>query len=142
MIGMGPYIPHAHTPLARMGGNFDAKEQLRLGLVMISLVRLMLKDVNIAATTALQVLDSTGREQGIGAGANIVMPNLTPVVYRESYCLYDNKPCLDTDAAECKSCLEFRIRKINREIGYNEWGDSPHFSKRKETERTPDFEPE
>ena len=138
-VGMGPYVPHADTPLAGTGPvlvpekrclsplNYDPEENFRLGLVMIALTRLVLKDVNIAAATALQTLDPTGREKGVQAGANIIMPNITPTDYRKFYQLYDNKPCLDENARQCKSCLENRIRAAGAEIGYGEWGDSKHF---------------
>jgi biotin synthase len=132
MIGMGPYIVHQATPLAEKVKDFDKKRQLRLGLKMIALTRLYLKDVNIASTTALQALHHEGREFGLQAGANIIMPNITHTKYREGYKLYDNKPCTDENATMCRACLEGRIGKIGEEIGYNQWGDSPHFSKRTE----------
>ena len=84
MIGMGPYIPHHDTPLGRdIPFTPDyAADHLRLGLNMIAATRLFLHDVNIASTTALQALADDGREQGVLAGANVVMPNLTPARYR------------------------------------------------------------
>ena len=131
MIGMGPYVPHGDTPL--VPGAHNPEENFRLGLVMIALTRLVLKDVNIAAATALQTLDPSGREKGILAGANIIMPNITPTEYRKFYQLYDNKPCLDENARKCRSCLETRVRHASGdEIGYGQWGDSPHFSKKKD----------
>ena len=128
MVGMGPYVPHEDTPL--VPGEHDPAENLRLGLVMIALTRLVLKDVNIAATTALQTLDPSGREKGVLAGANIIMPNMTPTDYRKFYQLYNNKPCLDENARQCKGCLESRIQAAGAEIGYGEWGDSVHFLKK------------
>jgi biotin synthase len=138
MIGMGPYIPHEETPLAASGqkGN-DLTDNLRLGLVMIALTRLRLKDVNITAATALQALDPTGYEQGICAGANIIMPNITPVKYREQYQLYRGKPCLDEDVLKCSGCLDRRIRSTGAEIGYREWGDSRHFASRSKVPARP-----
>lgn len=133
MIGMGPFIPHSQTPLAR---SFDATEkqrQLRLGLTMIALARLRLRDVNIAATTALQALKPDGRELGLMAGANIIMPNLTDTRYREGYQLYDGKPCLDENAGMCRFCLEGRIASVGESVGYHEHGDAPHYTKRKKT---------
>ena len=94
---------------------------------MISAARLFLKDVNIAATTALQALKYAGREMGLKAGANIIMPNVTDTQFRASYLLYENKPCVDENTDDCMGCLEKRIININETIGYNEWGDSPHF---------------
>lgn len=130
MIGMGPYIPHEKTPLARKAENWNKEKQLQLGLKMIALTRLYLKDVNIASTTALQALHQEGREFGLKAGANIIMPNITHTKYRNSYKLYDGKPCTDENATICRACLEERIDKIGEEIGYNEWGDSIHFTRR------------
>jgi len=72
-------------------------------------------------------LDPSGREKGVQAGANIIMPNMTPAGYRKSYQLYDNKPCLDENARQCRDCLERRVRAAGAEIGYGEWGDSKHF---------------
>lgn len=141
MIGMGPYVPHGDTPLQKGDSppqifkgtvpfSHDPAENFRLGLIMIALTRLALKDVNIAAATALQTLDPSGREKGVLAGANIIMPNITPTSYRKLYRLYDNKPCLDENALQCRSCLEKRIRAAGAEVGYGEWGDSPHRLKR------------
>jgi biotin synthase len=129
MIGMGPFIPHHQTPLADSMPDFDSKkdQQLELGLKMIAVARLVLKNANIASTTALQALSGTGRELGLKAGANIIMPNLTDTKYRGNYQLYDNKPCLDENAGMCRGCLEMRVKSIGEEIGYNQWGDSPKF---------------
>ncbi len=133
MIGMGPYIPHKNTPLAHSLGDFDQikDRQLEIALNMIAVTRLYLRDVNIAATTALQALDPLGREQGIQAGANIIMPNITDPQYRTGYQLYNDKPCLDEDSSQCNACLEKRLQAIGVSIGYNQWGDSPHYFKRK-----------
>ncbi len=132
MIGMGPYIPHHDTPLACCLGNFDdiKQEQLELALRMIAITRIFLKDVNIASTTALQSMDDSGRELGLKAGANIIMPNVTDTIYRRGYQLYDNKPCLDENASMCRTCLEGRIISIGETIGYNKLGDSPHYNRR------------
>lgn len=132
MLGMGPYIVNDDTPLAKEFLEFEKKkdDQYYLGLKMIACARILLKDVNIAATTALQALKYSGREMGLLAGANIIMPNITPVEYRESYQLYNNKPCLTDETEICLECLQQRIYGIESEIGYREWGDSPHFNKR------------
>ncbi len=130
MIGMGPYITHSNTPLQKKNSTYDPKKNFELGLKMIALTRILLKDVNIVATTALQALHPTGREQGILAGANIIMPNITPPKYRESYQLYDNKPCLDENAKLCTNCLTNRIKSIGESIIFKEWGDSVHYFKR------------
>ncbi|PID28566.1 MAG: [FeFe] hydrogenase H-cluster radical SAM maturase HydE [Candidatus Cloacimonadota bacterium] len=131
MIGMGPYVVHNETPLAKKVKNFDKEKQLTMGLKMIALTRLVLKDVNIAATTALQALNPTGREFGLQAGANIVMPVITGLKYRKQYLLYDNKPCVDENASECRNYLQKSIESVKEEVGYGEWGDSPHFRKKK-----------
>jgi biotin synthase len=130
MIGMGPYVMHAETPLAARTPGYDPKRQLDLSLRMIALTRLSMPDINIAATTALQALHPEGREMGLKAGANIIMPNLTPTRYRSLYTLYDGKPCLDENASLCRDCLAGRIAAIGEEIGYNERGDAPHFFQR------------
>jgi biotin synthase len=129
MIGMGPYIAHNDTPMAAWPDTRDRTPIARfgLGLRMIAAARLLLRDVNIAATTALQALDPAGREQGLRFGANVIMPQLTPIDVRRDYLLYEGKPCLDESAEQCKNCLELRIKSIGREVGYNEWGDSRHF---------------
>lgn len=133
MVGMGPYIEHANTPLAGyrdmllpIGERFD------LSLRMIAVLRIVMKDINIAAATALQAIDPLGREKAIKIGANIVMPNITPGRYRDSYKLYENKPCTDESADDCKGCLEARLSLADAEIGYGEWGDSKHFLKTKD----------
>lgn len=132
MIGMGPYIPHHDTPLAASSDSLDEikEAQLNLGLKMIAVVRIYLQDVNIAATTALQALKHDGRELGLKAGANVIMPNLTDTKYRSKYKLYDNKPCLDENASMCRDCLKTRIESIGEEIAYGEWGDPLHFFKK------------
>jgi biotin synthase len=130
MIGMGPYIPHPDTPLGRIAPPMDNAERLRLGLNMIAATRLYLHDVNIAATTALQTLAHDGREQGVLAGANVMMPNVTDVKYRRSYQLYEGKPCLDENALACRSCLERRLALIGESVNYGQRGDSPHFHRR------------
>lgn len=131
MVGMGPYIVHNDTPMASWPDIFDRtpRERFDLALRMIAAARLLLKDVNIASTTALQALDPTGREQGLRFGANIIMPQLTPTGFRKDYLLYEGKPCLDESAEQCKGCLEMRIKSVDRVVGYDEWGDSRHFNR-------------
>ncbi len=133
MIGMGPYIPHPDTPLGhdRAFTPAFAAEQLRLGLNMIAVTRLFLHDVNIAATTALQALADDGREQGVLAGANVIMPNVTETAYRRNYQLYANKPCLDENAGQCRHCLTHRLERIGETINWNQRGDSPHYAARR-----------
>jgi biotin synthase len=131
MIGMGPYIPHNDTPMAGWPAavQIDKKDSLRQALLMIAAVRLVLRDVNIAATTALQAIDPVGRESGLQFGANVIMPQLTPQQYRHAYQLYEGKPCMDESADLCRNCLENRIRSVGRDIAIDDWGDSPHWRK-------------
>ncbi len=132
MVGMGPYIEHEDTPLYTFKHQLKTKEErFDLALKMIAALRLLMPDINIAAATALQAIDPTGREKALAIGANIIMPNLTPTKYRKEYQLYEDKPCLDEDAELCRNCLEARIEISGCEIGYGEWGDSKHFKKRK-----------
>jgi biotin synthase len=132
MVGMGPFIEHEDTPLFEFKDQlWPKKERFDVSLKMVALLRIMMKDINIAATTAMQAIDAQGREKALKVGANIIMPNLTPLKYREDYLLYEDKPCLDEDASECRNCLEARIHMAGDEIGFGEWGDSKHFAKRK-----------
>ncbi len=118
MCGMGPYIEAPGTPLAACSSLWTRAERLQLALRMIALLRLLMPDINIAATTALHALHPRGRELGVEAGANVLMPNLTPEEGRGEYRLYDDKPMEDTDLRGFDAVLE------------NVWGDSPHFAAR------------
>jgi biotin synthase len=136
MCGMGPYIEHADTPLIiHSPGILPLKERFDLTLMMIALIRIMMKDINIVAATALQAIDPIGREKAVKIGANIIMPNITPGRYRDRYKLYDNKPCTDDSAEDCQSCLEARISLADAEVIYGEWGDSKHYEERRRTVR-------
>lgn len=128
MVGMGPYIEHDQTPMYNDRDILmPLRDRFSLSLNMIATLRLVMPDVNMAATTAMQAIDPEGREKAIKAGANIVMPNLTPVKYRGKYMLYDGKPCLDEDASRCTGCLILRIKSTGSEVALGEWGDSKHF---------------
>jgi biotin synthase len=132
MCGMGPYIEHADTPLIEYSADLlPLDERFDLTLKMIAILRIMMKDINIVAATALQAIDPIGREKAIKIGANIIMPNITPGKYRDSYKLYDNKPCTDDSADDCQSCLEARVSLADTEIVYGEWGDSKHYDNRR-----------
>lgn len=110
MVGIGPFISQHDTPFA------DQKNgTLELTLFMLGLLRLTLPYALIPSTTALGTIHPLGREKGILAGANVVMPNLSPVSVRKKYLLYDNKICTGDESAECRRCLEQRMRSI----GYN-----------------------
>lgn len=131
MVGMGPYLVHEDTPLARYRNQLLPKSQrFDLALKMIAVLRLLMPDINIAAATSLQAIDPVGREKALKTGANILMPNLTPQDYRRDYQLYDGKPCLDEDAELCSNCLSARVELADSEPGYDEWGDSRHFFSR------------
>jgi len=132
MVGMGPYIVHRQTPMVRFEPEIEQKknEIFKLSLKMLSVVRIVCRDINIASTTALQAMEPTGREQGLEFGANIIMPQVTPVGVRKSYQLYEGKPCLDENAVLCRDCLKARIESVGRTIAENAWGDSLHFKKR------------
>jgi biotin synthase len=130
MCGMGPFIEHSDTPMFQYSNLLETKEKrFDKALKMIAILRLMMPDINIAAATAMQAIDKMGREKAIKVGANIIMPNITPGKYRDSYKLYENKPCTDEEAEDCSSCLEARIALTGHEIGYGQWGDSKHFLK-------------
>lgn len=104
MIGIGPFIPAAGTPFEK----YPAGE-LRLTLRLISIIRLMFPNALIPSTTALGTIHPNGREMGLAAGANVVMPNLSPTSVRKLYSIYDNKICTGDEAAECRRCLESRV---------------------------------
>lgn len=131
MVGMGPYIEHDNTPLTGYKGEMlPLEERFSLSLRMIAILRIMMKDINIAASTALQAIDPMGREKAIQVGANVIMPNITPGMYRDSYKLYENKPCTGESADDCKGCLEARLKMIDAVPAYDEWGDSKHYHRR------------
>lgn len=111
MVGIGPFIPHHDTPFA----NFPAGSA-ELTLFMIGLLRLMLPSALIPSTTALGTIDPNGREKGISAGANVVMPNLSPLSVRKKYLLYDNKICTGDESAQCLQCMENRMKKIGFQV--------------------------
>ncbi|MBR2920335.1 MAG: [Kiritimatiellae bacterium] len=124
MIGMGPYLSHPDTPLAKCD-LISNQDKLERALDMIAVTRLYLHDVNIASTTALEALAADGREQGILAGANVVMPNVTDVTRRKAYQLYSGKPGLDETSLAAKERLDAALAAIGEEIDYATRGDSP-----------------
>jgi biotin synthase len=129
MYGIGPYIEHQDTPLYQYRDLLQSKQQrLELCLKILSILRIMMKDVNIAATTAMQAIDPVGREKALNIAANVIMPNITPTRYREDYLLYEGKPCTAEDIDDCLPCLEARIRMSGATVAYNEWGDSKHYN--------------
>lgn len=111
MIGIGPFIPHHETPFADKPAG-----TLALTLRMLSILRLLFPYVLLPATTALGTISPIGRELGLKAGANVMMPNLTPTDARKNYDLYDNKICMDEEAAKCRLCQEGRVRSVGYQI--------------------------
>lgn len=124
MVGMGPYLRHSETPLGQVAGE---NQRLDLTLKMVALLRILMPKINIAATTAMQVIDPEGREKAVLAGANIIMPNMTISEVRKNYQIYENKPGIEDDAAISKSKLEENLAKKGIEIGWSQWGDSQAF---------------
>ncbi|MGI6497765.1 MAG: [FeFe] hydrogenase H-cluster radical SAM maturase HydE [Oscillospiraceae bacterium] len=111
MVGIGPFIPHHDTPFAhQLGGTAE------LTLFCIGLLRLLLPYSLLPSTTALGTIDPLGREKGILAGANVVMPNLSPAAVRSKYLLYDNKICTGDEAAECRFCMSNRMEEIGYQV--------------------------
>lgn len=104
MIGIGPFLSHKNTPFCN-----ESDGKLQLTLKLLSILRLCFPYVLLPATTALGTVAANGRELGLKAGANVVMPNLSPVAVRKKYELYDNKICTGEEAAECKDCLANRV---------------------------------
>ncbi|GHT49941.1 [FeFe] hydrogenase H-cluster radical SAM maturase HydE [Spirochaetia bacterium] len=104
MVGIGPFIPHSDTPFAAY-----PQGDLSLTLRMVALTRLMLPGALIPATTALGTINPQGREMALMAGANVVMPNLSPTTKRKLYALYNNKICTGDEASECIRCMRLRI---------------------------------
>ena len=111
MVGIGPFIPHHDTPFADR-----AQGSLEKTLTMVALIRLMLPKALIPSTTALGTIHPRGRELGLQAGANVVMPNLSPVSVRKQYALYDNKICTGDEAAECIECMKRRVASVGYRI--------------------------
>ena len=129
MIGMGPYIIHKETPLYKIAKHsYNPKENFLLGLKMIALARIILKDVNIASTTALQTLDIKGREKGILAGANVIMPSLTAKEYKKDYNLYEKK--WEKDINDLEMELLKNLQRMGEVIRFGQKGDPIHYVKR------------
>ncbi|ORU01294.1 Biotin synthase [Anaerovibrio sp. JC8] len=111
MVGIGPFIPQHDTPMGdKAAGTVD------MTVTLLSIIRLLLPRVLLPATTALGTIDPIGREKGLQAGANVVMPNLSPREFREKYAIYDKKICTGEEAAECIECLKKRVGNIGYSI--------------------------
>ena len=112
MAGIGPFIPHEQTPLANAKGR-----EFKLSLKTMAITRLLLPDINIPATTAMETLNPNGRLIALQSGANVVMPNVTQGEYRKKYELYPGKICVNDTPAKCRTCIEAKILSIGRTIG-------------------------
>lgn len=132
MCGMGPYIEHPETPLIQYADELKPlKDRFLMTLKMIAVLRLLMPDINIAATTALQAIDPLGREKALEIGANVMMPNITPGHVRSNYKLYQNKPCTDDAPEECNDCAIQRIGLSGDEVMLGEHGNPAHYVNRK-----------
>lgn len=125
MVGIGPYIRHKDTPFKNYRNG-----TLEETLLLISILRLMQPNLLLPATTALGTIADNGREQGILAGANVIMPNLSPANMRKQYSLYDNKACFGKEAAESVDDVRQRMQLIQHEIVIDR-GDAPNHFKEK-----------
>ena len=123
MVGMGPFIPHTQTPMGNVVSEFSDSQKLSLTLRMVALLRILMPHINIAATTALQVLEPNARERAILCGANVIMPNITDVGVKANYNLYEGKPGLKDDAISTKNNLLSALEAIGVCVGWNELGD-------------------
>lgn len=111
MVGIGPFIAHPHTPLKDcLNGDFT------LALKVMALTRIILKNINIPATTAMETLNQNGRIIALQSGANVVMPNVTTTEYRAKYEIYPNKICINENPAQCFNCVSGKIRSIGRSV--------------------------
>ena len=131
MCGMGPYIEHENTPLySRSKGLIPLEYRYQLALKMIAVLRIVMKDVNIASTTALQAIDSSGKKSGLEVGANVIMPNLTPVKYKAEYHLYKDKPGGGLSVDNELNYAITAIKNADCEVGFGAYGDAKHYLKR------------
>ncbi len=111
MIGIGPFIPHPDTPLkGSRTGSFE------LALKVMAIIRTIMKDINIPATTAMETLNPQGRIIALQSGANVVMPNVTTKEYRKKYEIYPNKICINENPAQCFGCISGKIKSIRRTV--------------------------
>jgi biotin synthase len=114
MVGIGPFIAHPHTPLKD-----DKNGDFTLALKVMALTRLMMPNINIPATTAMETLNPNGRIIALESGANVVMPNVTTTEYRAKYEIYPNKICINENPSMCRNCIEGKIKSIGRTIASN-----------------------
>jgi len=124
MCGIGPFIPHKDTPLSK-----EKAGKLEDTITLLAIVRLLLPNVLLPATTALGSINPQGREMGIKAGCNVVMPNLSPTKVRKKYSLYNGKICTGDEAAECRKCIEVRINSAGFKLDVSR-GDNIEWKRR------------
>ncbi len=136
MLGMGPYVVEKTTPTGKyvidqmLNTEEEIQKRFYKALKVLAVSRLHLKDVNIAASTAMQALHPQGRELALKSGANILMPVITLKQYKESYQLYDFKQNVAEDLGHYKKVMNKHVETIGEIVGFGEWGDSPHYKKR------------
>ena len=111
MIGIGPFIPHPDTPL----GNTDSGT-INMSLKVIAITRIVTKNSHIPATTAMGTIDPFGREKAFKVGANVIMPNVGPVIHKKDYQIYPGKICIFENANNCRNCIETMIKSLGRTI--------------------------
>ncbi len=111
MLGIGPFIPNPNTPLA-----LEKTAEFKLAIKTMALARILMPDINIPATTAMETLDKRGREKALMCGANVVMPNITEGDYRKLYELYPGKICVDESPIQCSSCIRVKIKALGRKV--------------------------
>ncbi len=138
MIGIGPFIPHPETPLGKDGKAHEAPPELQvpsseqMTYKAVALARILCPNANLPSTTALATINlAEGRELGLQRGANIVMPNLTPVEYRALYEIYPAKACISETSEQCSGCLKRRVESIGRSVGQGP-GRSPNWDQRRQ----------
>lgn len=128
MVGMGPFIPHSDTPLYEFRDKIPSpRVRLDMTLKMIACLRLIMPKINMVAATADQTISPDGREDAIMAGANIIMPNLTPAKYRDKYMIYPNKANVNDKPDQTQDSLDSKLKTINHQVVYGKWGDSKAF---------------
>ena len=117
MIGIGPFIPHPETP----GGKwkFNLEYNFNMSLKVMAITRLLLPDINIPATTAMETINPQGRIIALQSGANVVMPNILDSEYKKKYDIYPNKICINEHSGKCRNCIEAKIKSIGRSVSEN-----------------------
>ncbi len=117
MIGVGPFIPHPETPLwTGKDTKEDKEKRFKLSLRVMAVIRLLLKNINIPATTAMESINPNGRIIALQSGANVVMPNITEGDYRKKYEIYPDKICINDSPIHCRNCITGKITSIGRTI--------------------------